>query len=95
MEHIFRGDWYDNVNYWRPAGILQCLPIFSMALFCQTQLFEIYESIPNVTLEKMNIVVKGAINICILVYISVGVFGYVGFCMQSFSGKIKNHIINT
>lgn len=87
MGQIFTGDWYNNVNYWRPAGILQCLPIFSMALFCQTQLFEIYESIPNVSLEKMNVVVRGALNICTLVYISVGFFGYVAFCTQSFSGK--------
>ncbi|KAK0163271.1 hypothetical protein PV327_006971 [Microctonus hyperodae] len=88
MGQIFTGDWYNNVNYWRPAGILQCLPIFSMALFCQTQLFEIYESIPNVSLEKMNVVVRGALNICTLVYISVGFFGYVAFCTQSFSGNI-------
>ncbi|XP_034951677.1 putative sodium-coupled neutral amino acid transporter 10 isoform X2 [Chelonus insularis] len=88
MGHIFRGDWYDNVNYWRPTGILQCLPIFSMALFCQTQLFEIYESIENPSLEKMNTIVRGAMNICTLVYLCVGFFGYVAFCTQSFSGNI-------
>ncbi|XP_011639817.1 putative sodium-coupled neutral amino acid transporter 10 [Pogonomyrmex barbatus] len=86
--HIFMGDWFNSVNYWRPAGILQCLPIFSMALFCQTQLFEIYETIPNVSLEKMNDVVRGALNICTLVYMCVGLFGYVAFCTQSFTGNI-------
>nr|XP_012221541.1 PREDICTED: putative sodium-coupled neutral amino acid transporter 10 [Linepithema humile]XP_012221542.1 PREDICTED: putative sodium-coupled neutral amino acid transporter 10 [Linepithema humile]XP_012221543.1 PREDICTED: putative sodium-coupled neutral amino acid transporter 10 [Linepithema humile] len=86
--HIFARDWYDDVNYWRPAGILQCLPIFSMALFCQTQLFEIYETIPNVSLEKMNDVVRGALNICTLVYMCVGFFGYIAFCTQSFTGNI-------
>lgn len=29
------GEWSKYVVYWRPAGILQCLPIFSMALSCQ------------------------------------------------------------
>lgn len=87
-QHIFAGDWYDNVNYWRPAGILQCLPIFSMALFCQTQLFEIYETIPNVSLEKMNDVVRGALNICTVVYMCVGLFGYIAFCTQSFTGNL-------
>ncbi|KAG5320193.1 AVT5 protein, partial [Pseudoatta argentina] len=86
--HIFMGDWFNNVNYWRPAGILQCLPIFSMALFCQTQLFEIYETIPNVSLEKMNDVVRGALNICTLVYMCVGLFGYIAFCTQPFTGNI-------
>ncbi|XP_051168386.1 putative sodium-coupled neutral amino acid transporter 10 [Leptopilina boulardi] len=87
-QHIFAGDWYDHVFFWRPAGILQCLPIFSMALFCQTQLFEIYESVPNVSLEKMNEIVRGALNICTIVYISVGLFGYIACCTQPFTGNI-------
>lgn len=86
MQHIFAGDWYEHVYYWRPSGILQCVPIFSMALFCQTQLFEIYETIPNVSLEKMNEVVRGALNICTIVYLSVGFFGYIAFCTQPFTG---------
>ncbi|CAK9803008.1 Putative sodium-coupled neutral amino acid transporter 10 [Anthophora quadrimaculata] len=88
MQHIFAGDWYEHVYYWRPSGILQCIPIFSMALFCQTQLFEIYETIPNVSLEKMNEVVQGALNICTIVYLCVGFFGYIAFCTQSFTGNI-------
>lgn len=87
-QHIFAGDWYENVFFWRPAGILQCLPIFSMALFCQTQLFEIYESVPNASLEKMNEIVRGALNICTIVYISVGLFGYIACCTQPFTGNI-------
>ncbi|CAD1477308.1 unnamed protein product [Heterotrigona itama] len=88
MQHIFAGDWHDHVYYWRPSGILQCIPIFSMALFCQTQLFEIYETIPNVSLEKMNEVVHGALNICTIVYLCVGFFGYIAFCTQPFTGNI-------
>ncbi|XP_053974966.1 putative sodium-coupled neutral amino acid transporter 10 isoform X1 [Hylaeus volcanicus] len=88
MQHIFAEDWYDHVYYWRPSGILQCIPIFSMALFCQTQLFEIYETIPNVSLEKMNDVVRGALNICTIVYLCVGFFGYIAFCTQPFTGNI-------
>lgn len=90
MDSIFQEDWQKNVNYWRSAGLLQCLPIFSMALFCQTQLFEIYESIPNVSLEKMNTVVRGALNICTFVYLFVGFFGYVAYSNQPFSGKYFN-----
>ncbi|KAI4477461.1 hypothetical protein M0802_014714 [Mischocyttarus mexicanus] len=88
VQHIFAGDWTSNVYFWRSSGILQCLPIFSMALFCQTQLFEIYETIPNVSLEKMNDVVRGALNICTLVYLCVGFFGYIAFCTQPFTGNI-------
>lgn len=27
--------WTNHLEYWQPAGLLQCLPIFSMALACQ------------------------------------------------------------
>ncbi|CAH0584099.1 unnamed protein product [Chrysodeixis includens] len=73
---------------WRPAGLLQCVPIFSMALFCQTQLFEIFESLPSLSLEKMNVVTKNAINICTAVYFTLGVFGYIAFSSQDISGNI-------
>ncbi|KOB65670.1 Uncharacterized protein OBRU01_19477 [Operophtera brumata] len=58
------GTWRLRMELWRPAGVLQCVPIFSMALFCQTQLFEIFESLPYLSMEKMNVVTKNAINIC-------------------------------
>lgn len=75
--HIASGDWIGNVDYWKPSGILQCIPIFSMALFCQTQLFEIYQTMSNASLDKMNAVVRIATHICTCVYIFVGVFGYI------------------
>ncbi|XP_067630642.1 putative sodium-coupled neutral amino acid transporter 10 isoform X2 [Eurosta solidaginis] len=102
-QHIVEHDWVDKVEYWRPAGILQCLPIFSMALSCQIldmltikkktfgfirQLFEVFESINNQSIEKLNGIVRNATWICTFVYIAVGFFGYVAFCTQSFSGNI-------
>lgn len=87
--HIVNGDWLNKVYYWRPAGILQCLPIFALSLFCQTQLFEIYEVVPNVSLEKMNGIVRGALNMCTTVYFCVGFFGYIAFSTQSFTGIVN------
>lgn len=59
-----------------------------MSLSCQTQMFEVYESLPNQSLEKMNRIVKAATNICTGVYVMVGVFGYVAYSGQAFSGNI-------
>jgi len=39
--HITANDWTDKVLYWEPAGVLQCLPIFSMALSCQMCAFQL------------------------------------------------------
>ncbi|KAF7275744.1 hypothetical protein GWI33_011312, partial [Rhynchophorus ferrugineus] len=88
MPHIFRSDWTNKVELWRPAGIIQCLPIFSMALSCQSQLFEIYQAVQNPSLEKMNHVVKNAIDICTIVYFCVGFFGYIAFAHKNFTGNI-------
>ncbi|KAK3923946.1 Putative sodium-coupled neutral amino acid transporter 10 [Frankliniella fusca] len=85
---LINGTWLDDVNFWRPEGILQCSPIFSMALFCQTQLFEIFNTVPNVALDKLNSVVRVAINLCTAVYISVGFFGYVAFSKENITGNI-------
>ncbi|CAH0694291.1 unnamed protein product [Spodoptera exigua] len=85
---MMSSDWASRVEMWRPAGLLQCVPIFSMALFCQTQLFEIFESLPSLSLEKMNVVTKNAINICTAVYFTLGVFGYVAFASHDISGNI-------
>lgn len=88
LPHLLAGDWMEKVHLWRPSGIMQCIPIFSMALSCQTQLFEIYESLYNASLDRMNDVIKAAINMCTGVYICVGFFGYVAFCTQNFTGNI-------
>ncbi|XP_062133895.1 putative sodium-coupled neutral amino acid transporter 10 isoform X2 [Drosophila sulfurigaster albostrigata] len=86
--HIVANDWTEKVLYWEPAGVLQCLPIFSMALSCQMQLFEVFDSINNQSLDKLNGIVRNATWICTLVYISVGFFGYVAYCQHTFSGNI-------
>ncbi|XP_073845372.1 uncharacterized protein [Musca autumnalis] len=86
--HIKANDWTTEVVYWQPSGVLQCLPIFSMALSCQMQLFEVFTTINNQSLEKLNGIVRNATWICTFVYIAVGFFGYVAFCTQKFSGNI-------
>ncbi|XP_013140153.1 PREDICTED: putative sodium-coupled neutral amino acid transporter 10 isoform X2 [Papilio polytes] len=85
---LLTNDWHIRIETWKPSGVLQCVPIFSMALFCQTQLFEIFESLPSLSLEKMNLVTKNAINICTAVYFTLGFFGYVAFSSQNISGNI-------
>ncbi|XP_071451194.1 putative sodium-coupled neutral amino acid transporter 10 [Hetaerina americana] len=88
--HLLAGDWLQYVNLWRPAGILQCIPIFAMALSCQTQVFEIYETLPDPSPSKMNEVVRAAVNICTGVYVCMGFFGYVAVCRPPSSPVISD-----
>ncbi|KAL1505210.1 hypothetical protein ABEB36_004824 [Hypothenemus hampei] len=59
-----------------------------IALSCQTQLFEIYHVTLNPSLEQMNQVIKSAVNICTIVYLFVGVFGYIAFSDKNIGGNI-------
>lgn len=60
----------------------------SAIIFSFRVIFEVYDTVTNGSLEKMNDIVKSAVTICTGVYILVGFFGYVAFCQQPFSGNI-------
>ncbi|ODN00442.1 putative sodium-coupled neutral amino acid transporter 10 [Orchesella cincta] len=85
---LWSGEYLDRIHFWRSGGVLQCIPIFSMALSCQTQIFGIYDALPDPSLQKMNEVVKQAVNLCTFFYFCVGFFGYIAFSHQNFGGNI-------
>ncbi|XP_077490961.1 uncharacterized protein LOC144101701 [Amblyomma americanum] len=77
---LWSGAWWDRVVLWRHDNLLSVLPIFAMALSCQPQLFEIFDTVNDPSLKRMNSVVNGAVQMCSIVYIMMGFFGYVAFC---------------
>lgn len=78
--------WASNIKLWNPSGVLQCLPIFSMSMSCQMQLFEVYENISSFDRIRQNI--YHATSICLVVYTIIGFFGYVAFYNENLSGNI-------
>lgn len=62
--------------------------ILTLILF-SSQLLEVFDAAPNGTIDRMNSIVKSAVNVCTALYISVGFFGYIGYYKQSFSGNIS------
>ncbi|XP_058057957.1 putative sodium-coupled neutral amino acid transporter 10 [Anopheles bellator] len=81
-------DWFDRLDLWKWSGILQCMPIFTMALSCQMQIFEVYATMPTTSLDKMSRVIRQSTNICTMIYVAIGFFGYVAFNGHRFSGNI-------
>ncbi|RWS17677.1 putative sodium-coupled neutral amino acid transporter 10-like protein [Dinothrombium tinctorium] len=84
---------FESVNLWNTSSLFTSLPIFVMALSCQPQLFEIFDSASilsedNNSIRKMNRVIKDAVNICSGVYIAVGIFGYLAFFDEPFRGNV-------
>ncbi|XP_058452630.1 putative sodium-coupled neutral amino acid transporter 10 [Malaya genurostris] len=87
-EQISKPGWFDGLVLWDTSGILQCLPIFSMALSCQMQLFEVYATMPTTSLDKMSRVIQRSTNFCTCIYALIGFFGYVAYSDRRFSGNI-------
>ncbi|KAK3873265.1 hypothetical protein Pcinc_021715 [Petrolisthes cinctipes] len=85
---LMDGSWYQMAELWRPAGALQVLPICMLGLSCQSNVFEIYDSVPDPDVPKMRSVVNQALNLCSALYISVGFFGYIAFVDQDMSGNL-------
>lgn len=92
QENKLTTDNLDKISYWNTSGLLTTFPIFSMAMSCQTSLFEIFDksvvSCDLETLKRDNNVIKKAIYLCSSVYIIVGLLGYMAFHDQTLYGNI-------
>nr|XP_045598088.1 putative sodium-coupled neutral amino acid transporter 10 isoform X2 [Procambarus clarkii] len=85
---LMDGSWYHMAELFRPSGALHVLPICMLGLSCQSNVFEIYDSIPDPDVPKMRSVVNHAVNLCCALYISVGFLGYVAFVDQDLAGNV-------
>lgn len=95
-----RSDMSRKIVWWNWDGFLANLPIFAMALSCQTQLFEIFDHRSLnfddfQVVNKLNLTVRRAVNVCSIVYIMIGTLGYIAFHEESFGGNILVHLPDT
>ncbi|GBN21015.1 Putative sodium-coupled neutral amino acid transporter 10 [Araneus ventricosus] len=88
VPNLASNEWWYEVNWWKSDGLLPCLPIFSMALSCQTQLFEFFDTMNDPSLKRMQSVINGAVHLCSTVYIMVGTLGYIAFHDKAITGNI-------
>lgn len=95
LPEIIQWAWVTDVNYWRPENLLHSLPIFALAFACQTQLFALYETLPEPSVKKMEGVVNTGLNVVAAVYFLVGLFGYICFYSVGVSGDMLNNYSNS
>ncbi|GFR73920.1 sodium-coupled neutral amino acid transporter 2 [Elysia marginata] len=95
MPNIRSGEWYQKVSFWRPEGFFQCLPILSFSFGCQTQLFLLYDALPDPSLKAISGVISSAVNLCAVAYLLVGFFGYVAFHDIEVPGDVISVFPNT
>ncbi|XP_061181707.1 putative sodium-coupled neutral amino acid transporter 10 [Saccostrea echinata] len=95
VPNLKAGNWYEKVNFWRVDGLFKCLPIFSFAFGCQTQLFILYDALPEPSLKEISAIVGSAVNMCTVAYLLVGFFGYVAFCDTTIGGDVITQFSET
>ncbi|XP_069124766.1 putative sodium-coupled neutral amino acid transporter 10 isoform X2 [Argopecten irradians] len=88
IPNLIAGEWINKVNFWRSDGLFKCLPIFSFAFGCQTQLFIMYDNLPEPSLKSVNNIVQSAVNMCTVSYLLTGFFGYIAFHNKDIGGDI-------
>ncbi|XP_021342915.1 putative sodium-coupled neutral amino acid transporter 10 isoform X2 [Mizuhopecten yessoensis] len=88
IPNLVSGDWINKVNLWRTDGLFKCLPIFSFAFGCQTQLFIMFDNLPEPSLKSVNNIVHSAVNMCTVSYLLTGFFGYIAFHNKDIGGDI-------
>jgi amino acid permease len=76
----FRGlveqiDWF----HYSSLGVLNALPIMLFAFSCQLNVYSIQSELEVPTMARMSRIMKGAIAICLSVYLTIGVGGYIEF----------------
>ncbi|KAM3722325.1 putative sodium-coupled neutral amino acid transporter [Dirofilaria immitis] len=95
IPRIFDFNWSTDIRWWRQEGLLNSLPIISMALSCQTQLFCVTDCIKEPSVAKVDTVVSGAVNICSSMYATVGLFGYIAFHDVELYGDVLLYLQNS
>ncbi|CAG5130269.1 unnamed protein product, partial [Candidula unifasciata] len=95
VPNLWQADWYEKVYFWRPEGFFQCLPILSFSFGCQTQLFLLYDALPEPSLKAMSKVVNSAVNLCAVAYLMVGFCGYIAFYTHDIPGDVIGVFPNT
>ena len=56
-----------------------------------SQVFEVYDSLPEPSLKTMDRVVSSAIDLCTFIYLSVGIAGYLAFADTNFTGSLFHY----
>ncbi|KAA3673615.1 uncharacterized protein DEA37_0006859 [Paragonimus westermani] len=57
-----------HMNWWRPAGLIHCSPIFFASIFCQTQLHTVYAGMQYPSVSAIRYVVRVVVIVIAVAY---------------------------
>ena len=76
--------WLEGVALWRPAGMLQCFPIFSMALACQANVFEVRYRYLHIIYQLIDGINTKLFYYTVYIYLSIFLYIHPSFIYPSF-----------
>ena len=76
--------WLEGVALWRPAGMLQCFPIFSMALACQANVFEVRYRYFDTIYQLIDCINTKLFYYTVYIYLSIFLYIHPSFIYPSF-----------
>ena len=89
LPRLLDGSWLTLVVWADWSNVFHVFPIMCLAMACQSNVFEIYESVPDANVTRMRDVISGAMNLCAGLYSLVGIFGCIAFShLDEFGGNV-------
>ncbi|EDQ89351.1 uncharacterized protein MONBRDRAFT_37064 [Monosiga brevicollis MX1] len=93
-ESIIEGPGEDANFFNLSESVFRALPIVTLAYTCQMNLFSLVTTLHNPTRRRVRNVTTAALTVCMLIYIIVGVFGYLTFFEETQGNVLLNYEVD-
>ena len=78
---------FPKLNYFVPSGIFTTFPLFIFSYTCQQNVLQAFQELNTPNERRMRKVVTRQIFLCTVLYLFVGIFGYITYPLVAPSGS--------
>ena len=81
---------YDSATYFKITGFLNTFPIAIFSFTCHSNVLDVYQELQRKSRRRMSKVLSRVMIIALILYILVGVFGYITFASKNLTDQLTN-----